>query len=444
MFVIIVRLAYKAACLDSKSSLERQCYNKDMFYIALLIGKVTQLLLKLRGGGSALPGLVVEKIAPRFLNQALVQLPRGVILVSGTNGKTTTTKIIAELLRSQNIKVFTNPSGSNFVRGVIASLLATMNWRGQLPADIAVLELDEAHALHFIRQHRPARVVLLNAYRDQLDRFGEVDTAAKLLQEIGQSARETVILNTSDDAINDLAPTFSTRVITFGVTANLAPLFPSDRHFRDDTIEASERPATVLLTDYQDPTATFQIEKQELPVTLTLTGAYNALNAAAALATVRDLVAAHDSELVQQLASITPAFGRGEHLIINGQRIDIVLVKNPSGFRLSLQTFARPEVDVMIAINDNFADGRDMSWLWDVDFTSLNSVVAVGGIRAYDMALRLQYDELTPQRIETDIAKMLAGIERAARPTVIFATYTAMLEIRQNLRKHGLAKGLPQ
>lgn len=416
-----------------------------MFYIALLAGKITQWILQLRGGGSALPGLIVEKLAPRFLSHTLEQLPKGVILVSGTNGKTTTTKIISELLRSQNISVFTNPSGSNFVRGVLAALIASMNWRGHLPADIAVLELDEAHALHFIRQHRPARVVLLNAYRDQLDRFGEVDATATLLQHIGHSATDVVIYNASDEAINDLAPRFTTRTISFGVSGALASLFPSDRHFHDDTVEAPERPADVLLMQYEGTTATYSINHETLPpVTLTLTGAYNALNAAAALATVTDILPDHQAAFLQQLATITPAFGRGEHLIINNHRVDIVLVKNPSGFRLSLQTFARPGVDVMIAINDNYADGRDMSWLWDVDFSSLDSVVAVGGMRAYDMALRLYYDEITPSKVTTNLQEMLHNIETITRPVVIFTTYTAMLEIRQHLTTHGLTKGLPR
>ena len=136
-------------------------------------------------GGSALPGKVVEQIDPGFLTRTLGQLPLGVVLVSGTNGKTTTTRMVASMLSDSGLKVFTNPTGSNFVRGVVSALLTEVTLGGKLDADIAVLELDEAYAVHFVKQVKPRYALLLNVMRDQLDRFGEIDTTAKLLQPCG-------------------------------------------------------------------------------------------------------------------------------------------------------------------------------------------------------------------------------------------------------------------
>ncbi len=141
-----------------------------------LLGQGVRYASKLRGGGSAFPGLVMEKLHPEFVAEELAKLPYGVVVVSGTNGKTTTTKMTVQLLESQGLKVFTNRTGSNFVRGVAAALLGAMSLTGKLDADIAVLELDEAHAVHFVKAVKPDYALLLNVLRDQLDRFGEIDT----------------------------------------------------------------------------------------------------------------------------------------------------------------------------------------------------------------------------------------------------------------------------
>src|SRR5450759_5536383 len=153
--------------------------------VAVAAGKMARVASRLRGGGSALPGLVVERVDPRFLTHALANLPRGVVVVTGTNGKTTTTKMLVAILREHGFTVFTNPTGSNFTRGVISSMLAELSFSGRLKADIAVLELDEAHALKLAAAVKPTHSLLLNVARDQLDRFAEIDHTAKLLAELG-------------------------------------------------------------------------------------------------------------------------------------------------------------------------------------------------------------------------------------------------------------------
>jgi len=413
-------------------------------YVTLL-GKAVRKLAQMRGGGSALPGLFVEKIDPDFIRRTLAQLPEGIVVVSGTNGKTTTTKMVVELLESQGLRVFTNRTGSNFTRGVAAALLGEVDTKGNLDANIAVLELDEAHAVHFIKAVPPRYSLLLNVMRDQLDRFGEIDTTAKLLARIALATEETVVLNREDPRVASIATLLKDQQVSyFGLTPKLAKLFPNDDDMRAGAgnKKTSGLPADVVLANINGTSAEFQLGDHTIATTLLLSGVYNIYNAAAALALVRTIVKEDhldEAKLIDALSKVTPAFGRGETLTIGGYPLELVLVKNPSGFRLSLSSFDPKGVSTMIAINDNYADGRDMSWLWDVEFDSLRpeGVLEVGGIRAYDMALRLQYDEVTISHVEPDLALALQHFltTSGSGPKRIFCTYTAMLALRRELSK---------
>ena len=406
--------------------------------LSTLIGKTVKQAARLRGGGSALPGLVIEKIDPGFIARTLAQVPRGVVVISGTNGKTTTTKIVVELLEAAGLKVFTNRTGSNFSRGVAAALLGEVDMRGRLDADIAVLELDEAWAVKFVQLVPPRYSLLLNVMRDQLDRFGEIDTAAGFLAKIAQATTDTVVLNRDDPRIYRLHQQTAADVAFFGTTDQLLKLMPTDDALKTGQAQANQTaPADVLLADIDGQTATFQIDDAKHAVRMRLNGVYNLLNAAAALSLVRQIMRekAELTTLLGALSDVAPAFGRGETIVIDGTPIELILVKNPSGFRLSLLSFADGTADTMIAINDNYADGRDVSWLWDVDVSRLEQVAVVSGVRAHDMALRLEYDDITPEIIEPDLAaaleKLLAHHPR--RPKHIYCTYTAMMRLRKLL-----------
>lgn len=411
---------------------------------ATLLGKAVRKIALLRGGGSALPGLFIEKIDPEFSKRTLSQLPEGVVIISGTNGKTTTTKMTVELLESQGLKVFTNRTGSNFTRGVAAALLAEVDNKGRLDADIAVLELDEAHAVHFVKTIPPRYSLLLNVMRDQLDRFGEIDTTAKLLAKIAVSTTDTVVLNREDPRIVNIASLLTTqKVAYFGLSPKLLSLFPNDDdiHGQPATLKHSTIPAEVILSGLNDTSAQFTLGDHDVSTSLELKGVYNVYNAAAALALTRIITGdtLDEQKLINALSRVTPAFGRGETLTVDGQPLELVLVKNPSGFRLSLSSFKPEGYHTMIAINDNYADGRDMSWLWDVDFDSLRAegVSTISGMRAYDMALRLQYDEVTTAHVDTDLSASLNHFitSGTGMPKRIFCTYTAMLAIRRELSK---------
>ena len=475
--------------------------------LTLALGHGARAASRLRGsGGSAFPGLVMEKADPHFMARALAPLPYGVVLVSGTNGKTTTTRMVVELLRGQGLKVFTNPTGSNFTRGVVAALLGAMPLNGRLDADVAVLELDEAHATHFVRTVKPRAALLLNVMRDQLDRFGEIDYTASLLHKGARATTGTVVLNADDPRL--AAPSFRADlradVRGFAVSPQLRSVFLSDDELHDsldgctlgqpkkdteakadtkaesttetepateapldsvkepgqgepDTADSPAKPAEKLaqpleivatLEEMMGRHAVIDLAGHRHEVDFAIPGAHNILNATAAMGLVKELLGERTDEqaLAASAAKVTAAFGRGELLSIDGQEVELGLVKNPAGFRMSLLSAAavrsqQPPL-IMIAINDQYADGRDMSWLWDVDFTPLKQagVSIVTGVRATDMALRLSYDDVAVGKVEADLSQALAQLVKLSReqhrPIRILSTYTAMLELRSLLASY--------
>lgn len=469
--------------------------------LTLALGHGARAASRLRGsGGSAFPGLVMEKADPHFMARALAPLPYGVVLVSGTNGKTTTTRMVVELLRGQGLKVFTNPTGSNFTRGVVAALLGAMPLNGRLDADVAVLELDEAHATHFVRTVKPRAALLLNVMRDQLDRFGEIDYTASLLRKVARATTGTVVLNADDPRL--AAPSFRADlradVRGFAVSPQLRSVFLSDDELHDsldgctlgqpkkdaeakadtkaeptteapldsvkepgqgepDTADSPAKPAekpaqpleiVATLEEMMGRHAVIDLAGHRHEVDFAIPGAHNILNATAAMGLVKELLGERTDEqaLAASAAKVTAAFGRGELLSIDGQEVELGLVKNPAGFRMSLLSAAavrsqQPPL-IMIAINDQYADGRDMSWLWDVDFTPLKQagVSIVTGVRATDMALRLSYDDVAVGKVEADLSQALAQLVKLSheqhRPIRILSTYTAMLELRSLLASY--------
>ncbi len=407
------------------------------------IGKIIRHASRLRGGsGSALPGLIVEKIDPDFAARILHELPYGVVLITGTNGKTTTTKIVCSILEQHGLKVFTNRTGSNFTRGIIASLIGEITAAGVLDADIAVLELDEAYAAHFVKKIRPRYSLLLNVMRDQLDRFGEIDHTAKLLEKVAEATTTGVVLNVDDPLIAGLAEQIpgSVAVEYFGIAPSLKKLFPSDQDLYGasptNTLLA-DKPPRIQLASVNDRQIRLKINgKPTEPVSLKLHGIYNMQNAAGAVCLAQMILNDKTSaaSLLEALSRVKPAFGRGEALSIDGHPLEIVLVKNPAGFRLAIESYRHEPALTMIAINDNYADGRDMSWLWDVDFTSFSRIDYVTGIRAYDMALRLQYDDVEVGQVMPSLtACLLDFLNSKPAPRRIFCTYTAMMKLRKLL-----------
>lgn len=435
-------------------------------FIMPAVGKLVRMISRATNhGGSALPGKVVETLDPGFLARTLGKLPYGVVLISGTNGKTTTTRMVASMLRDAGLRVFTNPTGSNFTRGVVAALVQEMPVFGtKLDADIAVLELDEAYAVHFVNQIKPQYSLLLNVMRDQLDRFGEIDTTAKLLSNVAHATKRVVVLNREDPRISALSKDVlpSCKVKYFGLDESLRSMFPTDDDLHSDLHsdlcgdfngDSRNLPhADVVLAKVADNKADFLIDGHRKTTSVKLRGVYNVFNAAAASTIVRAILADaakkdatlakfDDDALMEAISRVTPAFGRGEVIEVNGAPVELVLVKNPIGFRLALASDKPANHDTMIAICDEYADGRDMSWLWDVDFTCFSGtgVTCVSGTRAWDMALRLQYDKVASRNVNTDLEEDVKTFVNgdfssdAKNAKRIYCTYTAMLRVRSTL-----------
>jgi len=413
-----------------------------MKLLSIILGKLIIKTSRLLGNnGSALPGLVIEKFNPKFLPAALSQLREGVVIVSGTNGKTTTTKALANLLEKQGMSVVSNPTGSNFTRGVVSTVLDKVSWTGKLDYHIAVLELDEAYSRIFVKSVKPRYVVLLNVMRDQLDRYGEIDTTAKMLEETAQEATLGVIINQSDSRLAAIAESIKPKVTYFGVSPDLERLLPSDDMMHDDSedelIEYAHK-NDVELNSYENQIAVYSIGSKQVSTELQTAGIHNALNMAGALAAVYAMNPNVDPEVVMvELAEVKPAWGRGEVCHVGDTTVTLALVKNPAGMQQSLKSYAHDDnTDTIFAINDLYADGRDVSWLWDVEYTTLakDTNLHTTGMRAYDMALRLMYENKTIKSvIESETTLLQQVIAKKPKKVMIFCTYTAMLNIRKYL-----------
>lgn len=410
--------------------------------LPVITGKLAFGALRLLGrSGNALPGLIVERVFPKYFKNALSSLPHGVIVVSGTNGKTTTTKMVATIL-SQKMRVVTNDTGSNFVRGAIGAMVQRSSWGGKLDGDVAVFELDEAHAVKFVEKYAPEHALLLNVSRDQLDRFGEIDYTASLLAKVAKAATASVTLNADDERLAALDGSLQAPVHWFALSEPMQQLFPTDEELYGEVATQPVRDgadAVLISYDAVSGRTVIDFSGDTREVTLRTTGAHNAQNAtAAAVAAMR--VGLSVDEVCAGLERVEPAFGRGQSYRIAGRTVTMHLVKNPAGFRQSLQAGLAEQPDrATIIINDADADGRDMSWLWDVQFDALGEAgipVTTGGVRAADMAVRLKYAGLD---VESAVAELESVVDAAVNATpaggrlTVFASYTAMWGLYRHL-----------
>lgn len=420
-----------------------------MLYLPIIwLGKLLLVATRLRGGGSALPGLVVESVAPRLLER-YADTFADVILVAGTNGKTTTTKMIRHILEDDGRSVITNAAGSNMPRGIVSSLLAAMDWQGRMSADIGLFEVDEGFLAGVAEALRPHSIVVLNLLRDQLDRYGELDRTASL---IGQALPhgQHAILNGDDPRVAELAVEANATSM-FGGSAHIRQLVPHDDALhRQPEKEAAATDKTVEVvaatnTEHgQD--LTLSVAGQQHQLGLQISGVFNAYNAAAAAA-VAHIFGIDIKTALVSLSKVSPAFGRSERIHIGNKSVLLLLVKNPAGFNQIVDTYLRdnPGTPSLIAINDNHADGRDVSWLWDVNIEHLSGTqrsLLASGVRAHDMALRLQYAELgvdTEPDTKAALERFLAMIPDGDSGYII-PTYTAMLALRKQLQQYADVK----
>lgn len=398
---------------------------------AMLLGKLARYLLRLvrRGGGSALPGTIAYKIQPKLLTKAIESAPLGLIAVSGTAGKSTTTKAIVELLRAQGLAVFTNPSTANIRQGLYAAVLQFGSWRGQIKADVVVLELDEGHGAALIDSLKPRLTVLTNVLPDQLDRFVDPVFVQQKLERIARASAK-VVLNTDDPNLLEFAAGMD--VIGYGLTRQFEGERPEYAINYSQPARLNPRYEVLRV---EDATAEIVADEQRFFVKLPAAGTHQALNIAAAIAAVIEITNP-SAELVENtLESMPPVFARDERVEINGRLVRLMLVQNFVSFNLNLENLSGSERPLMLMAG---SDIHDPSWLWNVDFSGLRRVDVVGGLNAYDLALVLSYNNV-------EIGQVLQSPQEAAdffltlpgdEPTILFSA-DAMRRTRRHL---GLAK----
>ena len=448
--------------------------------VANAAGKITRIGLQVAGrGGTALPGLVTLQLDPDYIAALTRALPHGVVLVSGTNGKTTTARMLSDITKSAGWFPIHNRSGSNLERGIAGALVTDSSWKGMLRGNIGLFEVDEASLPRVLRRLVPRVVTITNLFRDQLDRYFEIDQLAK---RIGDAVAELdpstlLVLNADDPIVAFIGTRHRGTVTYFGVDdpsvggkipqaisdATRCPRCKSPLRYERVVLAhegdwscgecgLTRPPRDVSARSIRLGPAASEIELAVAvssafdPVRVPLPGLYNAYNALAALATARAL----DITLTtaaRAIAAFRPAFGRFEQLPVDGRLVRLVLVKNPAGFNAAvgalLETGRRPKL--LAALNDRDADGRDVSWIWDADFETLAAAVeqvVVTGIRSRDLANRFKYAGVPLDRIEV-VDAWAPAIDRAVGSVprdgelVVIATYTAMLALRAELARRG-------
>lgn len=434
--------------------------------IGIGAGRATAGAMRLAGRNStALPGYVAERIGREPLGQLLKKRHYAkTILVTGTNGKTTTTMLVAKLLRAAGLEVVNNGSGSNLSRGVLTALLSD---KRQGEKTVLLLEVDEASMPAVCRAASPDIIVVLNIFRDQLDRYGEVDTTRRLLEESLKLAPDAELVLCADDPhVARLGLAGPTKTHYFGLdltnvtalandhasdvplspTTN-APLVYKTRYFGHVGVYRAAdnsfmRPAPdVVVTEITQNTDSQSLKlkahkRQSLVLQSPLLGLYNAYNIAAAV-TVAGACGLRSELITSAIESTSSAFGRQETITYNNTRCKFMLIKNPTGFNQVIQAFFQgsKKVCVVIVINDNFADGRDVSWLWDAAVEDMKSAgeIIVSGLRAYDMALRLEYAGKPCEVIPDPMDALAKACSSASDEVYVLPTYTALLEMRKQL-----------
>ncbi|MBD0338771.1 MAG: DUF1727 domain-containing protein [Thermoleophilia bacterium] len=425
------------------------------------------------GGGTTIPGKLLSKLDPGAIDRLAARLPLGTALVSATNGKTTTAAMTAEILRPR-VRLAHNRSGANLISGVASTLLDSGG------AELGLLEVDEGALPEVARRVRPRALCLGNLFRDQLDRYGELELVAGRWRETVAALGEgtTVIVNADDPVVGDLASA-AARGVSFGLD-DPAQARPALQHAADSKYcvrcgAPYEYAAAYVghLGDYRCPScgharpaldvaaraieleglerATFDLELGDVTrrVTIALPGLYNVYTAVAAAALSRELGASAD-EIVAGLGRFSAAFGRAERIEVGDRRLLVLLVKNPAGANEAVRTLVgagAPRLAV-VALNDAIADGQDVSWIWDVDFEplleGLEQLVAAGG-RAPELALRFAYAGLPREAVEVvpDLAQALdRGLELTppGGELVVLPTYTAMLALRKIVGERGYVR----
>lgn len=432
----------------------------------------TWILRKLGRGGTNLPGRIAKRIDPNVLRAFSRDLI--LIVVTGTNGKTTTTRMIEQILKDANIRYFTNKSGANLLTGIIATFAKHCKISGKTDYSHALIECDEAafrQLSHFLEVDF---LVVNNIFRDQLDRYGEITHTLNAIKlGLKQQSNTTLCLNADDSLVASLAQNYEGDILYYGVNcpiykkatkelsdAKYCPNCHSAYKYKYHTIahlgsyycpscKLARKQPDFALTKIQSSNLdgshfTLHATGQDFPVQLNLAGAYNIYNALAAL-TLSHALGLALNESIDSLAHFEVGFGRTETIQLADNKLHLFLVKNPTGFNqtINLLLNLKQKSTLVFLLNDRIADGTDISWIWDVDFESLQQTASqyehiyLGGIRAYDMALRLKLAGFDPQKliVVPSLKELITNLANYKGTTFVAPTYTAMFAFRRALKE---------
>ena len=438
--------------------------NKIRLAISVAVAKsITSIVRSLKlGAASVLPGEIASRIYPRLLPVLCEQVSQGVIFVVGTNGKTTTSSLLRNLLENSGAKVIHNETGANLLNGLVTALLENTNLLGQIKADYAILEVDENVLPLVLAKCEPLLILGLNLFRDQLDRYGEVDAISqRWLEAITPLPEETiVVLNGDDPTLSYLGQQLSQKVLFFGLSE--PKLYLDEVPHAVDSIYCPSCGASLdyqghylsHLGDFHCPSCGFSrcqpaLNSQEWPQILI--GVYNKYNTIAAGLVALELGVSTNS-IYETVKNFRAAFGRAEELLIADKHVRILLAKNPVGMNETIRTVEQIQQGQMdnvtlLVLNDRIPDGTDVSWIWDVDMerlANLGGKIIVSGDRVYDLALRLNYSrtqesesqhhfELIVKETLTEALTTALQLTSTQQTLHILPTYSAMLEVRKLL-----------
>ena len=425
--------------------------------LAVSIAKsVTFLVRSLRlGAASVLPGSIARRIEPRLLQLLSQQVKNGVILIAGTNGKTTTALLLCTILERTGYKIAHNSTGANLENGLATALIENSSLLGALNVDYAILEVDENIVPKVLKPLQPKIIICLNLFRDQLDRYGEVDIISKKwTQVISTLPEETVVIPNADDpTLSYLGQQLNQKVLFFGLNEpeNYLESIPHavDSIYCPRCGHSLDYQGVYLshLGDFTCPSCGFSKSQPSLESSewsQILVGLYNKYNTLAAATAAKEL-GVEESKIREAINNFQAAFGRAEDLVIDGKKVRILLSKNPVGTNETIRVVTQStDKTTLMVLNDRTPDGTDVSWIWDVDTEKLverGGTLIVSGDRVYDMALRLRYSEKSIDSkinliVESDLKKAITiALEHTPKNETlhILPTYSAMLEVREVL-----------
>lgn len=428
---------------------------------------------KLLKGGSNYPGRVALKLDKDILS--VIAKNYDVILITGTNGKTTTTSMIYNIIKKTGSNVITNGTGANMLPGITASFIDNFSFRKMSAKSYAVIEVDEANLKFITKYISPKIITITNLFRDQLDRYGEVYTTLnKIMEGVRELHNCTLILNGDESLLGDISTENNVIYYGFNCSTNSnreleinadAKFCKHCKHPYEYSLVTYNHLGNYFCSNcgYKRPTVKYAVEAisemtpysstviiNSTECTISQPGIYNIYNGLCAYSICSELGIDH-SVICQSLQNQDSHFGRQETLNIDDKELKIVLVKNPAGYNQAIDTVSLDErhFSTVFLLNDNYADGRDVSWIWDVDFEKMLSLnmgeIIIGGIRHYDMAVRLKIAGFPVDKfiINDSYEQVINSIKKSDSSYIyVLATYTAMIDFRKYLHSKGYIKKL--